>query len=363
MLREFEKAQKRPTSARDKFLLAASAVQFAQRAFSGGESLDQNFHNSVETVISKLAVLPWAQINFPVANVLLSQTYADIFAEHNVKDSDRPQLLLESLFTFLNVIETNPELATEQVLRQIIESDAFTRTTAATPVELNYRANVLKIFAPANVTAVDLEPLQIVVYRGELIGGGFGPELWGLAYIHSDGVARVLLETGELVQLPEQTLCLATTKDYSSAEVPPYLLACARLFFPALLSQLKVSGATITKLEKNFGAFTQELAAILAIDPAELSSCESVLDRARWSSDHADSSGAVKTINIADCGLQVVINAQQAAVRPYITSMLVNANTGLVLMRLDTPREFSAYGIYLYPVGPASCAVISYPAA
>jgi hypothetical protein len=122
-----------------------------------------------------------------------------------------------------------------------------------------------------------------------------------------------------------------------------------------------VDEKTVEKLAKNFGAFTENVI-IRNVPTAELENCEAVLDRARWTSHHAENSGAVKTIDVsADKNLQVVINAQQAAIRPYVSSMLVNASTGLVLMRLDTPREFSAYGIYLYPVGPASSAVISYP--
>jgi hypothetical protein len=360
VLKEFEKVTKQSVSARDKFLIAAAAVQLAQRLFASG-ALPEKFHEAVSAAIAKLMSLPWNRVNFPVANVLMSQTYADIFAQHSVKDADRPQLLLESLFAFLNVLEIEPELGTESVLRQIIEGDALTKTTAATPIELNYRANILRIFTPANVTAIDLEPLQIVVYRGELLGGGFGPELWGLSYSHSDEHAYVLLETGEFIRLPDKTLCLASTKDYASSEVPPYLLACARLFFPRLLGQLKVDEKTVEKLAKNFGAFTENVI-IRNVPTAELENCEAVLDRARWTSHHAENSGAVKTIDVsADKNLQVVINAQQAAIRPYVSSMLVNASTGLVLMRLDTPREFSAYGIYLYPVGPASSAVISYP--
>lgn len=354
----FESAQNQQVSARDRLLLAVAAVQLAQRAFSGATA-NADFHNAVSAAINKLASLPWNRVNFPVANVLLSQTYADIFAQHSVKDSERPQLLLESLFTFLNILEMDPSLGDEAILRQVIEGDAVTRTIAATPVELNYRANVLKIFNPANVTAIDLEPLKIVVYRGELIGGGFGPELWGLAYTQNEK-AYVLLETGEFITLPEQTLCLASTKDYSSSEVPPYLLACANLFFPELLSQLGLDRKTITKLEKNCGSFTDAVSVFVA-SPDTLSNCEEVLDKARWSSNHAEADGCIKTIDVSGNNLQVVITAQQAAVRPYITSTLINASTGLVIMRLDTPREFSAYGIYLYPVGAASTALICYP--
>lgn len=330
--------------------------------FTGSAAGVPGFSDQVATMVNTFANLKWNQVNFPVANTLLSQTYADIFAEHCVKDSDRNQILLESLFTFLNILAENPEYATESVLRSIVHDCAVTRTKVATPIELNYRSNILKIFSPGNVSAIDLEPLQLVVYRGELIGGGFGPELWGLAYnADATGKTHLLLETGEYLQVPEPSLALAMSKDYSTAETPPYLLACARLFFPQFIREMNrgAEPSWLGKLERNLGTFTESIT--VAAEPAtELAACESVLDRARWSGDHARSEGVVKTFNFAADQLQVIISAQQAAIRPYITSMLVDSS-GVIRMRLDVPREFSAYGVYLFPAGVASTAVISYP--
>lgn len=343
-------------------LLAISAAQLGQRMFTGSAASIPGFSEQVATMINTFSSLKWNQVNFPVANTLLSQTYADIFAEHWVKDTDKNQILLESLFTFLNILAENPEYATESVLRGIVHDCAVTRTKVATPIELNYRANILKIFSPGNVAAIDLEPLQLVVYRGELIGGGFGPELWGLAYSATPGKTHLLLETGEYLQVPEPSLTLAMSKDYSTAEAPPYLLACARVFFPHFIRGLFASGSApewLSKLERNLGTFTGNLT--VNLEPAEeLQACESVLDTARWSGDHAHSEGVVKTFDFAADRLKVIISAQQAAIRPYITSMLVDAS-GIVKMRLDVPREFSAYGVYLFPAGDASTAVISYP--
>lgn len=364
MLTTLAKSQKPSGSIRDFFLSAVAAVQLSQRLFSGAAGQIPDFHSQVSAMLARMADLKWNHVNFPVANVLLSQTYADIFAQHHVKDSERNQILLESLFTFLNILADNPEYATESVLRSIVYDAALSKTKAATPVELNYRANILKIFTPNNVAAIDLEPLQIVVYRGELIGGGFGPELWGLAYAPAgpDKIAHLLLETGEYLKVPEPSLCLAMAKDYSTAEVPPYLLACSRIFFPAFLHSLHKGAEKelVLKLEKNLGTFTANYST-MSVSPNALADCDSVLDKARWSSDHAGTEGVIKTFNFDAEQLQVVISAQQAAIRPYITSMLVNAASGGILMRLDVPREFSAYGVYLFPAGSASAALISYP--
>ena len=363
MLKTFAKSQKPAPSDRDILLLALAATQLGQRVFTGGAAQIPDFDKQVAGMINTFSKLPWNRINFPVSATLMSQTYADIFAQHYVKDSDRNAILLESLFTFLNILADSPDYATESVLRGIVHDCAVSRSKVATPVELNYRANILKIFTPGNVTAIDLEPLQIVVYRGEMMGGGFGPELWGLAFNAAPGYSHLLLETGEYLKVPEPSLALAMSKDYATSEVPPYLLACARIFFPRLLNDIcgEAGHATIEKLNKNLGTFTADTVSVDVIRTDELADCETLLDRARWSGDHTHTEGVIKTFNVSRTNepLNVIVNAVPAAVRPYITSMLVDA-TGRVRMRLDVPREFSAYGVYLFPAGDMSAAIVSY---
>lgn len=305
-----------------------------------------------------LGNLPWGDVHFPVAQVLLSQTYSDIFTRNQVSDADKYRILLESLYTFLILAGSNPDLAKEEVLRSIVEDGALNAQVAKAP-EINYRANVLNIFTPNKVAAIDLEPLQVVIYRGELIGGGFGPELWGLAYVSGE-TAHVLLETGEYVKLPSVSLCLAATKDYDTSELPPYLMACAKLFVPSMLVRAIGGPEAVSiaeKLSKIFGSFSQEIP-VLELPLSEIETCENVLDAHRYGRHDIATQGAMKTFNIAPTDLQIMVTAQQATIRPYVTSTLVHPGSGTIYMRLDVPREFTAAGIYFFPFGAKSVALM-----
>jgi hypothetical protein len=343
---------------RDLLMLAVSVIQAAQR-LAARASKPANNAQLLATAIADLSNLPWGSVNFPVSSTLLSQTYSDIFTENNVRDADKNRVLLEGALAFLDLLRAQPEYATESVLRSLVADSAVTQTTPAPPPELNYRANILKIFDPNNVAAIDLEPLHVVIYRGELLGGGFGPELWGLAYVKDD-TSHVILETGEYVVVPSASLALAATKDYDTSELPPYLLACAKILVPSLFGPVMAndpnSGQILEKLGKNFGNFST-LPVFEFVAAEKLSECENVIDNARWASNDTRVDGALKSFDIVG-NLQIMVTAQKAAIRPYITATLIDKVTGKILMRLDTPREFSARGIYLFPLREQSAALV-----
>jgi hypothetical protein len=354
-------AQTTKPDARSKCLLAISAVQTLQRAFTHTKRGHAELQQAFASLLSSAENLSWNSVNFPIANTLLSQTYADLFTANNVRDAEKHSVLVSSLFTFLAVLESNPELATESLLRQLVEDGIRLQTAPAPAPELNYRANILQIFNPGNVAAVDLEPLLVIVYTGVLAGGGSGPELWGLAYIQEE-TAHVLLETGEYITTPADSLVLAATKDYDTSELPPYLLACAKLFMPIMLSQLPDGNSpqmqeVIEKLSRNFGSFTASPHLCVAT-VEELAECKKVIDSAHAAGHDTAAKGAMKMFDVPDSDMRIMVTAQQASNRPYITSTLVHANAGTIFMRLDVPREFSARGVYLFPLNGKSSVLI-----
>lgn len=349
LLAIYSKCDLRKKDVRDEFLVATNLTQTAQKLFTGAGERREMLVGATAQCLNTLSELPWRSVHFPVAQTLVSQTYSDIFTQNHVRDSDKYKILLESLYTFLILVKGNPELAREDILRSIVEEGALGVQVAKSP-ELNYRANVLKIFSPNKISAIDLEPLQIIIYRGELIGGGFGPELWGLAYISGDR-AHVLLETGEYVTLPSVSLCLATTHDYDTSELPPYLLACAKIFMPNMLAKAignQTAQEIADKLSKVLGSFSPS-PLVFEMPASDIQSCADVLDAARYGVHATANQGAMRTFRVPGTELQIVVTAQQAAVRPYITPTLVDANSGKIYMRLDVPREFSAFGIYFFP--------------
>ena len=343
---------------RDAFLLALGIAQLSQKAATFRAPPAPTFFSALSSALSELSGLKWSHVNFSVAGALTSQTYSDLFTIHSVKDTDRHTILLQSLCAFLNVLALGPEYATEAVLRGIVQDEILNFTNAATPIELNYRANILKLFAPVNVEAIDIEPLKIVIYQGELSGGGFGPELWGLALpSDKEHLNHLLLETGEYVQVPETTLMLAAAKDYSTSEIPPYLLACARIFFPPFIEErMPELVHELPKLMRNLGSFVGE-PDVTYIHPDALADCGCRLDTHAITRDHADT-GVTKFLQNSSGDLRAIIDAH-ASKRPYITSALLDS-ADKVHMRLDTPREFSAYGVYLFPSASINKAVAFY---
>lgn len=343
---------------RNEFLLAANLIQTAQKLFTETAANRANIAATAGNALLSLSQLPWNSVHFPLAQTLLSQTYSDIFTRHQVRDADKQRILLESLYTFLILAQDNPELVREDILRSIVEEGALGAQVAKAP-ELNYRANVLKIFSPNKVASIDLEPLQVIIYRGELIGGGFGPERWGLAYVAGDN-AHVLLETGEYVVVPSLSLCLAVTHDYDTSELPPYLLACAKLFIPSMLVKAIGGPQAVEisrKLDKVFGNFSDAFP-VIEVNAKDMQACAAVLDAARAGVQDTATQGAMRSFNIADTDLQIIVTAQQSTVRPYITATLVNAGSGAIYMRLDVPREFSATGVYFFPFENKSAALM-----
>lgn len=356
-------AKARTASQRDLLLLALSAVQLAQRT----KLQDDKLLQAAVSTVQSLAKLKLDQLSFPVLDTLLSNKYAAILEAHSIPEASKHKILLESLFTFLTIVEPQPASATEATLQNIVTMTAEQQpVTKPVPYPaVNYRTVLRQIFNPGKVAAVDLEPLSIIVYRGELLGGGFGPELWGLAYT-KDSTAHVLLETGEYISIPANSLTLASTKDYGTHELPPYLLACAKLFIPLMLGNLygynmppELQQAT-ERLDKHFGSFTPPLQSLhFTVVPAEeLASCENVIDSARWRTEDKQKGGAIKTLSIPNSRLQIIVSAQQAAIRPYVVATLAQSDTNEILLRLDTPREFTTKGIYLFPAGDKTTGLV-----
>jgi hypothetical protein len=340
-------------------MLALAMVQVIQRAASH----DPAVLTSIGPALQHLSTLPLDRLNFPVMSTILSHKYSAILDTHHIPEDRKHKVLLESLLTFLNIIQASPEHATEATLGSVVELVAGQQPkNAVVYPAINYRANLLKVFKPGHVAAVDLEPLTVIVYRGELLGGGVGPERWGLAYT-KEGSSHVILETGEYVVVPENSLTLASTKDYDTNELPPYLLACAKIFLPSLFASIYGQDqpmhvlAELAKILPRLGEFTSE-PTIQFADSVDLDACENVIDSARWRMDDRQKEGAIKTVQIGKSTLQVVVVAQQATIRPYIAATLVQADTNDVLLRLDTPREFSSKGVYLFPVADKSTGLV-----
>lgn len=259
--------------------------------------------------------------------------------------------LIRAVCIFSTIVEIDPEQATHDVFNEIVKEElsAPQAQPSKTP-ELLQRNTVLQVFEPRNWDD-KLEPaLSVVLFRGELRRGGLGPELYGIAYTLRD-TEHVVLETGEYVTLPVGALQLAKADDLT--KIPPYLLACAALFFPRLSEAL--AGDTI--LPERFGAFTQ-LSISKAVKLADIKSIDDAMAHNIFGPTGPLTMAAAFSVNDANFDNEISLTVHECANEPRILSQL-NRQTAVglqVLMRLP-PREFSAQGVYLFPLQNAALSI------
>lgn len=278
---------------------------------------------------------------------MLSSTEMEEIVNTAAKQLTNEQISLatiRAISIFCTIVELEPESAVPDVFYQLIKEE-LTNKIDATPrtPELIQRDTVLRVFQPREWSVDARADLSVVLFRGELLRGGLGPELYGIAYSLRD-VEHVLLETGEYVTLPAGALQLAKAEDLT--KIPPYLLACAALFFPRLSAALSAEPIA----PELFGAFTH-LSISKAVKSGDIKSIEDVMDHTAFGPTGPITMAASFSVNDANFDNEISLTVHECANEPRIMSQL-NRRTaaGLqVLMRL-LPREFSAQGVYLFPL-------------
>lgn len=321
-----------------------------------------------------LRQLPIEAANFSLLRTVKEKLLEkELAAMSNDSPAMRAHARLSALNIFMSLLEIEPTAATQEVLKSLVleEAENFNvpqPVVTSRRVELNQPATVLRVFKPAAYTHSEEEPrLLLVQYKGELPGGGMGPNMWGLSYNDDAlGISHVVLETGEYLPIPSHALTLAgvTTR----ADVPPYLLACAQLFMPLLLSKFgKISDtrSAVEKFQARFGVFTSPVY-FHQTEARSVASLTDVIEAAKWQFSGTAPVGAAAEFpvsELADSRTRITVVAESAAIRPYIYANLTTTTAGRenVVMRLDRPREFSALGVYLFPLSEAAVALIVPP--
>lgn len=328
---------------------------------------------------SDLSQLPIEQANFSLLRTVKAEKFEPLFKRlANDSPAVRGRIALNVIKIFMNVLQLEPDAATPELVDELIAEEVANfckpqptgEPEAPTPkFEINQPSTVLRVFKPTTFTYSENDPrLMLVQYKGEMPGGGLGPSLWGVCYTDEEaGVAHVILETGEYVTTPAHSLLLAAVT--TPADVPPYLLACANLFMPLLLSKfdkLVDTASAFKDLQARFGEFTKPLYFHQA-DSHNVSSLTGVIESAKWQFGGTAPFGATAKFlvpELASHGTYVMVVAESAAIRPYIYANLVSKvdSKDKIAMRIDRPREFSALGVYLFPMKDYAVALVVPPA-
>lgn len=363
VLKEYAGSQSQAVESCDIATLAFSIVQLCQLSFSDPARNSAAFLRATGTLIAHFPQFNWSGVNFPIIARLQSQEYADKLAANGIESGDT--IRLSVVLAFLNVLAASPEYATADTLDYIFNEELAAVIAANPPNRRvsNYRVDLLKVFTPGAVNALELEPLQIVVYRPELASGIFGPELWGLAYTDRRDRTHVMLETGEYIEVPATALTLAMAKGYATSEVPLQLLACANLFFPLFWSihGSDISDERLVRIKSNLGQFNGKMA-ISFRAPSDLQKVSDALNSPIRVIDGSSSPAAVVTIlELPDTDFNIGIGVDFSAKRPFIHSALLDRKSRRELATDGRPRECSVYGVYLFGALDTAAAVVCFP--
>lgn len=183
---------------------------------------------------------------------------------------------------------------------------------------------------------------------------GLGPTCAAIGLVdHVDllppaDVIEILLETGEIVTIASNsflTARLTSPEEYATA--PNHLLACARVF----AQQPDWFGSTVppAALDAKLGKFSR-----LVVHSVENSIVAPIDD---FIGDNKRGPGVSVLVPFDGSPYNVTLDARNSTAGPFVTARLVDSQENTV-MRLDTPRRFSARGVYLFPLQEAAYALI-----
>jgi hypothetical protein len=284
-------------------------------------------------LVGQLCGIEWEKISFSITKLALNSPdpTSDVFA---------------ALKTFANVVQADPALGTEEVFRSLF-------TVAEQPaVSLPVFKRVPKIVSPGDVAKVFARSpwfkpdcgVELLNWQSTYSDGGMGPQLWGLRVAETDDTVQVLLETGELVNLPAHIFTLArTTEPADFAAAPLELLAAARVLW----------FGEEAELDKQFGQFTRSL----YYCPYGAQAIAALRDVATNPQSYPAPNAAAVTLSVDGVPYFVTLETRTSKTGVYVTAKLLDAAEN-VLMRLDTPRQFSDLGVYLFPLSDMVIALV-----
>lgn len=203
----------------------------------------------------------------------------------------------------------------------------------------------------------------VVHFMGSLLGESWAKhEMRGFGFDNGTDKYHVLLETGEFLTVPAGSLAAAESyeaEDYDAIS-PTMLLALQvasrELELNAVIDHEQSAGIRAGKLGK---FLRPHMRAVWSGTGGECGlSVEAVFEQFRASSSAGvlgttGPVGASVRFAVPDTPYTVILDTRIGKIGPYLTSRLVridDADNETVVMRNDTPRLFTALGVYLFPL-------------
>lgn len=229
------------------------------------------------------------------------------------------------------------------------------------PIDVFQPGYVSRVYTPAkfSLQAADELKTPVVHFIGELVGAQLSHEIRGLGFDNGTDQYHVLLETGELVSVPAQNSLSAAVSvdpdDYKNIS-PVLLLAlqviARELELSAFINHEQSALVAGGKLGKFRVPHMRGVSDMRAVAPIE-----EIFERQRPGAGSqagvTGPSGASVRFAIPATPYTVVLDGYMGMNGAYMTSRLVltdSQGNDTLLMRTDTPRLFTARGVYLFPL-------------
>jgi hypothetical protein len=282
-------------------------------------------------LIGHLFGVDWEKVPFSITRAALS-----------VKD---PQCdVLTALKTFANIVQADPTLGTQEVFESLLAPPPPPpKTMAKQAPALAPGKTLLETCIPAKFSPDGSPACELLSWQSHYEDGSLGPQLAAVCLDRGEQ-CKVLLETGEIVFLPNDTFLLSQTVDANDyAMTPPHLLACLRAIAP--LQWVAYPPVEDSVFDARFGQFTQPVVF-----------CPYGEGAIKWLVENFENMAVLNcgntiatTLTVDGTPYSVTLETRVSHSRACVTAKLLDCNENVV-MRLDTPRQFSPRGVYLFPL-------------
>lgn len=347
-----------------RLMLAAALLELLRLAGSDAKS-PIIARAKLVTAAEQLVRCDFSGLNFSLTRAARSDALKDIFEYVNTPADQRDAIILEALRQFVNVVQLEPEASSQELFNQLVAEEAVAAAepkqwpvpSAVSPAPakkapaLVQNTHLQEVFAPVKFLPDGSPTTELLDWQSEYPEGGLGPQLGAIALGAAvNGEVKILTETGEFVWLPEQTFLLAKAQpeDYSTAA--PYMLACARVYAPWCWGP---DADMESRYDARFGRYTKPVL-FATYGPDFVSALQDVFDRP---GNYPPGNSVSVTLSVDGSPYSVTLEARTSKTGPYVTAKLLDANENVV-MRLDTPRQFSPRGVYLFPLLEAAVGLI-----
>jgi hypothetical protein len=341
-------------------LLACTLELFRQ---ASTPKKDPAFFRALALLAQKAGDINWGAVPFSITHASLNRGL-DVAVQYGATRETAPAMVSAALVLFSDLIENGLAASDvpaqdifDAVIAEVAESPNNPLLVSPTAPEIYNERMLSRVFQPAQFTEQTAASLEasLVVFRDKLPNGDRGPSLRGISFDNGSNTHNIILETGEFVRRKkgdESVVGTNTADDYLA--VCPALLAYVRAAVKELtaIAVLEPAEGALVEHSNCFGEFTKTVFPVVATREM-VASLTTVIDDALEATSMGiigatGPTGATIQFPVPGTDYAVVLDAVTSTVGPYVVAKLVQ--NGTIIMRLEQPRQFSALGVYLFPL-------------